>query len=61
MRPFKLVLTLSDGTKVWINLVQMLKMTKTPDGSYYLYLINGEKYSIDHSTARLVENYFEGR
>ena len=61
MRDFKLVLSLKDGSKVWINIPQMLKMVKTSTGEYYIYLVNGEKYLIDHSTARLVENYFEGR
>lgn len=61
MRSFKLVLEKKDGTKVWINLVHMVKMEKTPDGRYYLYLINGDVFEISHSTARFVENYFEGR
>ena len=39
----------------------MLKMEKTPDGHYFLYLVNGDMYEIDHKTARMVENYFEGR
>ena len=50
-----------DGSKVWINLPQILKMVKTPDGQYYLYLTNGEQYLLDHGEARDVENYFEGR
>ena len=61
MRPFKLVLDLPNGKKVWINIVQMLKMEKTPDDRYFLYLINGEIFEINHRTARIVENYFEGR
>ena len=61
MRSFKLVLELPDGRKVWINIPQMLKMEKTPDGRYLLYLVNGEVFQIDYQTARMVENYFEGR
>ena len=61
MRNFKLVLTMPDGAKVWINIPQMLKMEKTPDGQYFLYLVNGEMFRIDHKTASMVENYFEGR
>ena len=60
MRSFKLVLNQEDGSKVWINIPQMLKMVKTTDGKYYIYLVDGEKYLIDHSTARMIENYFEG-
>ena len=61
MRNFKLVLDLPDGGKVWINIPQMLKMEKTADGHYFLYLVNGDMYAIDHRTASMVENYFEGR
>ena len=61
MRSFKFVINLPDGSKVWINLPQILKMIKTPDGQYFIYLVNGEKYLIDKGAARDVENYFEGR
>ena len=61
MRDFKLVLEKSDGTKVWINLIHMVKMEKGPKGNYFLFLTNGDIYPISHSTARFVENYFEGR
>ena len=61
MRSFKLVLGLPDGGKGWINIPQMLKMEKTADGHYFLYLVNGDMYEIDHKTASMVENYFEGR
>ena len=61
MRFFKLVLQLHDGSKIWVNLPQILKMEQKSDGQYFLYLINGEVYEIDHKTARMVENYFEGR
>ena len=61
MRSFKLVLDMPDGGKVWINIPQMLKMEKTSDGHYFLYLVNGDMYEIPHKTASMVENYFEGR
>lgn len=61
MRSIKLVLGMPDGGKVWINIPQMLKMEKTADGHYFLYLVNGDMYEIDHKTASMVENYFEGR
>lgn len=61
MRSFKLVLPMPDGSKVWINIPQMLKMEKTPDGKYFLYLVNGEMVQLDHKNAKLVENYFEGK
>ena len=61
MRFFKLVIELKDGSKIWINLLQLLKMELTANKEYYLHLVNGEKYLINHQTARMVENYFEGR
>lgn len=61
MRDFKLVLEKEDGTKIWINIPHLLKMEKTPSGTYYLYLVSGERFEVSHSTARMVENYFEGR
>ena len=61
MRDFKLVLDLPTGGKVWINVPQILKMEKTADGHYFLYLVNGEMYEISHRNASMVENYFEGR
>lgn len=61
MRFFKLVLQLTDGSKIWVNLPQILKMEQKSDGQYFLYLVNGEVYEIDHKTARMIENYFEGR
>lgn len=61
MRSFKFTIDFADGRRIWINLMQMLKMEKLPDSRYFIYLINGEKYEIDKKTARDVENYFEGR
>ena len=60
MKTFKLVLQMDDGTKVWINVNCIMKMTKTREGYYYIYLINGEKYLIDHRTASAVESCFAG-
>lgn len=36
-------------------------MAKTPDGQYFVYLVNGEKYLVDHGQAREIKNYFEER
>ena len=35
------------------------RIEKNTIGEYFIYLINGEKYQIDLSHARLVESYFE--
>ena len=60
MKTFKLVLKAEDGSSVWINVNYIVKMTKTREGNYYIYLLNGEKYLIDHRTASAVESCFEG-
>jgi hypothetical protein len=60
MKTFKLVLRAEDGSSVWINVNYIVKMTKTREGNYYIYLLNGEKYLIDHRTASAVESCFEG-
>ena len=60
MKTFKLVLRAEDGSSVWINVNYIVKMTKTREGNYYIYLLNGERYLIDHRTASAVESCFEG-
>lgn len=60
MKTFKLVLKAEDGSSVWINVNYIVKMTKTREGNYYIYLLNGERYLIDHRTASAVESCFEG-
>ncbi len=59
MAEAKLELELKDGSRVWINLSQSIKMIKTPEGRYILYLINGETYEIDRRAASRVESYYE--
>ena len=57
MGAIKIVVGLPDGTKVWINLQQIVKMTKTPDGQYFDHLTNGESYMITKDQARDIESY----
>lgn len=59
MKGAKLRLELANGTKVWLNVAQAVKMQRMPDGRYYLYMVNGEIFEIDRSMAREVENSFE--
>ena len=37
----------------------MIKMEKMPDGRFFVYMINGEVYEIDHRSARVVESCLE--
>ncbi|MCR5350182.1 MAG: FecR family protein [Acholeplasmatales bacterium] len=55
----KIRLKLDDGSIVWINPQQILKMVKDTQGQYYIVLVNGEKYYISHGIASDIENYFE--
>jgi hypothetical protein len=55
----KIKLEAFDGSIIWINPQQILKMVKDTQGQYYIVLVNGEKYSISRGTARDIENYFE--
>ena len=59
MSSFRLILNMIDGGRLWINVAHIIKMQKTPDGRYFIYLVNGETYEVDHRTASMVENYFE--
>ena len=59
MRGFKLDLEMPDGSRVWVNGPQILKMVKTVDDRYFLYLVNGEMYEISRRMASTVEDYFE--
>ncbi len=58
---YKIVLDMPNGSKVWINVAQLLKMEKTPDGRFLVFLVNGEVYEINRGDAAKVENCFEGR
>lgn len=57
----KLILTMANETRLWINPAQIVKMERTPEGRFFIYLINGEIYEIDRRLASAVENYFENR
>lgn len=55
----KLILALANDSRLWINPAQILKMERTVEGRYFIYLTNGEIYEIDRRAAGAVENYFE--
>ena len=57
----KFIVEYDTGEKVWLNLDHAIKLVKTADNRYFLYLINGETYEIDHRTASKVENFFDER
>lgn len=55
----KIKLKQDNGSIVWINPQQIIKMVKDTQGQYYIVLANGEKYYISHGIASDIENYFE--
>ena len=57
----KFVINLEDGAKVWLNIQQLVKMIKTPDDRYLIYMSNGDVYAITYKEARTVENLLEGK
>ena len=59
MEKCKLILELEDGTRVWLNMFQMVKMVKTPDGKYFLHMSNSEVFAISYKDAKRVEGLLE--
>ena len=55
----KLILAMNNDTRLWINPAQIIKMERSPDGRFFIYLTNGEVYEVDRRMAGAVENYFE--
>ena len=55
----KIKLKQDNGSIVWINPQQIIKMVKDTQGQYYIVLVNGEKYYISHGISSDIENYFE--
>ena len=61
MGGFKLIIEKRDGTKIWINPAYIIKMEKDLNDNYFIFLTTGDIFLISRSTARDVENYFQGR
>ena len=48
-----------DGTVIWLNIYNMVKMIKDQQERYFIYMLNGEVFQIDKSNARKIENMME--
>ena len=59
MSDVRVTLELADGRTIWLNPRLMLKMEKTPDGRFFVYMVNGETYEIGRKEAGRVEDFFE--
>ena len=55
----RIIVETPDGSRIWLNPQQVLKMEKTPDGRYFIRMVNGENYAVDKRTAGKLEDYFE--
>lgn len=59
MSDSRVVIEFPDSKKVWINPQHIIKMEKSADGRYFIYVTNGEIYEISHRVASSLESYFE--
>ena len=59
MQKCKLILDLADGTRVFLNMFQMVKMVKTRDEKYFLYMSNGDVFPISYHEAKKVDRLLE--
>ncbi len=58
---FKLVIETMTGDKIYINLYQIVEMVRTPFGTAYIIMSNGETHPVTDSQANAIENFFEGK
>lgn len=55
----KIILSLANDSRLWLNPNQIVKMERTPEGRFFVFMTNGEVFEIDRRTAGAIENYFE--
>lgn len=59
MADSRIMIDTHNGGRIWLNPQQILKMEKTPDGRYFVYMPNGEIFEIGSRAASNLEDYFE--
>ncbi|MBQ4565905.1 MAG: flagellar FlbD family protein [Oscillospiraceae bacterium] len=57
----KIILTMANESRLWLNPGQIVKMECTPEGRYYVFMTNGEVFEVNRRAAGAIENYFECR
>ena len=57
----RIILSVGDGLKVWINPLHIIKMVKNQKGQYYIHLVNGDTFEISYREAKNIEAFFEER
>lgn len=57
----KIILSLANDSRLWLNPNQIVKMERTPEGRYFVFMTNGEVFEIDRRTAGAIENHFQNQ
>ena len=52
----KLILSLANDARIWLNPGQIVKMERTPEGRFYVFMSNGEVFEVDRRAAGAIEN-----
>ena len=52
----KLILSLANDSRIWLNPGQIVKMERTPEGRFYVFMSNGEVFEVDRRAAGAIEN-----
>lgn len=55
----KVILSMANDTRLWLNPNQIVKMERTPEGRFFVFMTNGEVFEIDRRAAGAIENFFE--
>ena len=57
----KIILSMENDSRLWLNPNQIVKMERTPEGRYFVFMTNGEVFEIDRRTAGAIENHFQNQ
>ncbi|MBQ8586947.1 MAG: hypothetical protein IJ453_02560 [Oscillospiraceae bacterium] len=57
----KIILSMANDSRLWLNPNQIVKMERTPEGRYFVFMTNGEVFEIDRRTAGAIENHFQNQ
>ena len=57
----KIILSLANDSRLWLNPNQIVKMERTPEGRFFVFMTNGEVFEIDRRTAGAIENHFQNQ
>ena len=55
----RIVFNTTDGKRIWINPLHIIKMTRTHDKRFFVLMVNGEEFEISHDSAKDFEKFLE--